>query len=97
MAWNVNRHGIVVQRIANRSSATCGTDSSPQSLIADQRSARDRFELVQDLLLERITDKSQINMMTQRIGRTSEIAVNLLADCRDNRSILNRIELQSQL
>ena len=96
MAGNVNGHRIVVQRIADRPRAACRAHSCPQTSIADQRSTRDRLELVQDLLLERIDNQSQIGIMTQRVGSAAEIAVDLLADGRNSRVILDRIELQSQ-
>jgi hypothetical protein len=64
MAGNVYRHGIVVQRIAHRPRATCGPHSGAQRLVADQRAARDRLEFVEDLLLERISCKSQVDILT---------------------------------
>src|SRR6266446_8839828 len=66
MAWDVDRNGIIVQRVADGPRAPRSTRGGSQGLVADNGAARDVLQLAQDLLLEGILRERQIDVVAKR-------------------------------
>ena len=96
MARDVDRHWIVVHRIADGPRAACGPHGGAQGPVADYRTARHRPQFVQDLPLEGMRHESEIDLLAERLCVSGEVETNLLADFFNRPLILDEIELQPQ-
>ena len=63
MARDVDRHGIVVQRIADSPRAVGGSRCRCQRLVADYRTARHRLQFVQNLFLKGMSHQGQVDVL----------------------------------
>ena len=97
MARNVYRYRVIVQGIADGPCGFRGSHSGAQRLVADQRAARHRLESVEDLFLERISCKGQVDMLAQRFRVSGHITAHFLTNFSHGPLVLHRIELQPQI
>src|SRR5713101_3726510 len=97
MAWDVDRHGIIVQCVADGPRAPRSASGSAQGLVADNGAARHVLQFAQNLLLEGILRERQIDVVAKRVRIAGKVAANLVADFRDGLFVFNRIEIQTQL
>src|SRR5690242_6928032 len=91
MTGDINRHRIVVQRIADGPRSFRCARRRAQGLIAHHRAARDLLKLIKNFFLKRTRCQSQIGRTAQRIGVPGEIATNFGADCLDLATIFHGI------
>ena len=63
MARNVDRHGIVVQGIADGPGTIWGSRSRCQRLVADYRAARHRLQFAQNPFLKGMSHKGEVDVL----------------------------------